>query len=381
MMKKLAALLLGLFALTAALAPAHADFPDQRTWGGTSTGSANAQSITVYNYVSPIVGVPLRFLPGFTNTGPLTVNVLYTGGSTGAQTVKKFSPAGLIALTGGEVVLGQEATVLWDGTQMQCLSCNTSAPQLVGGFRNLRVTVGSDTAFTIAASAVAVEDSNGYAYRLTNVSVTCTLTTSGTNGLDTGSASASNWYGGYIIYNPTTQTTACLASLHPNALTDTTGPTMPSGYTARQLATEMRYDSQPKLWRIAQYGREAQIVIGTNPTAIVGMISSSSGSINTPTWTAVATASFAPPLAAAITVSLSAPAAANGDGAMAAPNAAYGALASASNPPPMSFQVDSTAAAHKYSAVASFNLESSNIYYASTIASSKLSVIGWTLNL
>src|SRR5260370_37091157 len=57
---------------------AAAQFADQSTFADTSTGSANAQAITINNIGSGtgnLKGVPLRLIPGFTNTGPATISV------------------------------------------------------------------------------------------------------------------------------------------------------------------------------------------------------------------------------------------------------------------------------------------------------------------
>jgi hypothetical protein len=358
-------------ALAIALGTAHAGAPftDQATWAGTSAGTANAQTLSVPNFSSRITGVPLRAIAGSTNTSSATLNV----SSTGAAAIKKPSPGGPTALTGGELVSGQPFTVMWDGSEWVLMS-PPPAPQLVSGYRNLRVSVPSDTTFTIAANAVTVEDTNGYGYRLSNVSVTCNLTSSGANGLDIGSASASNWYGGYIIYNPTTSTVACLASLHPTSLTDTTSPTMPSGYTARQLATEVRYDSQPKLWRIQQYGNRASILFGTNPAGTGATVMASGTATQ---WTSVAVSNYAPPFASGINVI----AVANGSGVpqvQVAPSNNYGSCASTVQPPPLCF---TNAAAGNFAATATLLLESSNIYYSSGGSGTYLVTNGWTLNL
>ena len=97
-------LLLATLLLAASVAPSLAQFASQATYAGTSGGSANAQTITVANASSyaDLLGVPVRFLPGASNTGAATLNV----SSLGAKAIKKPSTTGPAALTGGEMVTG-----------------------------------------------------------------------------------------------------------------------------------------------------------------------------------------------------------------------------------------------------------------------------------
>ena len=68
-------------------------------WGGTSGGTANAQTATVSAFASTN-GQTFYFKAGYTNTGALTLTV--NGGS--AISVVRDTPTGTVALTGGEVV-------------------------------------------------------------------------------------------------------------------------------------------------------------------------------------------------------------------------------------------------------------------------------------
>lgn len=114
-MKKISATLVALLALTGV---ALAQFVDQRTWGGTSGGSANAQTISIANYATYTAGVTLRYVAGFTNTGPQTLNV----SALGTRNVYKPTAAGPAPLSGGEVVAGQLVEVTYDGAQFQLVS-------------------------------------------------------------------------------------------------------------------------------------------------------------------------------------------------------------------------------------------------------------------
>lgn len=120
-----------LVSLLAFASVALAQFTDQRTWGGTSGGSANAQTISIANYATYTPGVVLRFVAGFTNTGPTTLNV----STIGTRNVYRATAAGAAALSGGEIVAGQLVEVTYDGAQLQIVSTPASPlAALPGGY-------------------------------------------------------------------------------------------------------------------------------------------------------------------------------------------------------------------------------------------------------
>ena len=82
---------------------------------GSSGGSANAQTIsaTVPSAYSLSNNPTIIWTAGFTNTGPLSLNV----DTTGAISVYKQTPGGLVALVGGEVVSGTSYAAVYNGTQ------------------------------------------------------------------------------------------------------------------------------------------------------------------------------------------------------------------------------------------------------------------------
>lgn len=92
--------------------------------GGTSGGSANAQTIAspIPSGFTLVAGKSVTFLAGFTNTGPTTLNVA----STGATNVFKQGASGPVALSGSELTAGNLYTAAFDGTQYQI---TTPAPQ------------------------------------------------------------------------------------------------------------------------------------------------------------------------------------------------------------------------------------------------------------
>ena len=107
------------------VAPAYAQFADQRQYAPSSGGSANAQTVSIPNY-NYNVGVVIRFLPAYTNSGAMTLAV--NGGT--AYNVLMSSTAGLVSLPANQVVSGQIAEVVYDGTQFELL--HSSIPYYSG---------------------------------------------------------------------------------------------------------------------------------------------------------------------------------------------------------------------------------------------------------
>jgi hypothetical protein len=82
--------------------------------GGTSGGSANAQTITTVPPFIASAGNVMRFKAGASNTGPLTVN---------GFNVFRRSQLGATMSVGGEIYAGEMVDLEYDGTELQCLSC------------------------------------------------------------------------------------------------------------------------------------------------------------------------------------------------------------------------------------------------------------------
>lgn len=88
--------------------------------GATSGGAANVQTIasTVPTFVLQ-AGSMVKFKVGISNTAAATLNVA----GTGAFPLYRNSQLGSTSSVGGELIVGQMATVIYDGTNYQCLSC------------------------------------------------------------------------------------------------------------------------------------------------------------------------------------------------------------------------------------------------------------------
>lgn len=291
-----------------------------------------------------------------------TFNITLTDNDSGSTAANRFNLGRPIV-----VAPSQSIALLYDSTLLLWVPAQTIPAQPVaGGYKNLVVTGTGDTTATITADEIALEDTNGVIYRARSVSVTCTITTSGANGLDTGAEASNTWYSMWVIFAPTTATTACLMSA------SATAPTMPATYTYKARTGWVRNNSGSNLYRTIQYGNRATYIVGTNPTALLVMANGNTGGIGT--FAAIATGAYVPSTASGIIISAST---ANTTQDIAvAPNASYGSASSATNPPPLSSSVDTT-----MQVPYEMQLESSNIYYATTNSGPAVLAVGWRDNL
>lgn len=114
-------------ATTAVWVSAGAGGAQPTYWCGTSTGTANAQTVTPpAGMLSMTAGTGISFKADFTNTDAMTLTV----GTFGTFAVEKDSPTGPIALTGGEVVAGNILAARYDGTNLQLMATELGTASL-----------------------------------------------------------------------------------------------------------------------------------------------------------------------------------------------------------------------------------------------------------
>lgn len=195
---------------------------------------------------------------------------------------------------------------------------SASIATVQGAFKNLSSSAnGTNANVIIAADEIVVENAANNYRTIRNVNITINSAETGANGLDTGTLSASTWYSTWVIYNPTTLTTAGLISL------SSTSPTMPSGYTHKARTGWIRTDSTANKFPLSfvQNGRTVQYKAypGSNVTALPVMASGIAGSTVTPTWSTFSTTPFIPPTAHRIYIHLPA----GNNYAMVAPTSVY----------------------------------------------------------
>jgi hypothetical protein len=199
-----------------------------------------------------------------------------------------------------------------------------------------------------------------------SLSVTAAITASGANGLDTGAEGSSTWYNVFVIWNGTIA--AALLS------TSATAPTMPTGYTQKVRVGAVYNDGSSNFWRTVQYGSRAQVVVGTNPTVPNIAGTGAVGDVATPTYVAIAVASYMPPTAFVVYGYVANPQNATGI-FLIAPNNTYGGDASTTKPPLINGSTTNGGG------VFSLVLESTSFYWASSDATARLIISGWEDNL
>lgn len=116
-------------------------------WGGTSGGSANAQTIAITPTVTSLVaGQSFRFIAGFTNTAASTLTV----NATSATAIRKPASSGPVVLVGHEIFVGNTYQVTFDGTYFVL-----GVPSVFGAGATLQVTPSNPASVTNATQRMA----------------------------------------------------------------------------------------------------------------------------------------------------------------------------------------------------------------------------------
>lgn len=121
---------------------ASAQFAAQETWQPTTTGTKNAVIISIPNVASlaDLLGVPVRFIPAFNNDSAATAAV----GGTTATTILKATPTGLAPLVGQELIAGEMAVLIYDGSEYVLNSIVSPQPTLTSNTTFCVATTGND---------------------------------------------------------------------------------------------------------------------------------------------------------------------------------------------------------------------------------------------
>lgn len=224
-----------LLGLTTPLSPAQGGSTLYR--GGTSTGSANAQVLATLapTGFSLTIGNIVTWIAGFTNSGATTLN----GNGTGATAIKKIAGGALVALVGAEIVSGGAYSAYYDGTQYQLLNPSTasggSGGAVVVNTLNLKGSAPTATTGSWTVDQITVATAlGGTSYVGTSKTFSFNGATVGANGMDTGVMPTSGDLAIYAIYNPSSDTWACLGTVTGHGAIYS-GGNFPSGYTASAL--------------------------------------------------------------------------------------------------------------------------------------------------
>lgn len=229
-------------------------------YGGVSGGAANAQTVVTF---PDIVSVGLRpnlllFIPGFTNTGSMTINP----SDIGPIQVRKPTSSGQAPLAGGEVINGcyclmayradnntytllnaapQPSGAVTGGGSGSSGGVTTPPGQPVspgatgggstpggntdgkGGHTSYPDPGAPDTVIRIECRGVKLTTTTGLVYNLANANFSCNTLINGVNGLDQGTLASNSGYYFFLIANGG-GAVGCLASLNLQT------PKLPAGY-------------------------------------------------------------------------------------------------------------------------------------------------------
>lgn len=240
-----------------------------------------------------------------------------------------------------------------------------------GSFKALKIQVISNTQATIAADQIVLYDSLNVPKNAYEVSSTLDKTTSGVNGLDTGTIANSTWYYVWVIAKAD-GTKGVLMSL------SSTAPTMPTEYTFKARIGAIRTHTDGTLLRTTQHGNRAQYVVTTSSnTANLPLVASgAAGSPTTPTYIAISLTGTIPPTAFIASGSLSTSGSSNY--AILSPANTYGAIGSLSNTPILSVDVNGSSFSIPFNWII---YSSQELYWASVGGNGRVWILGWEDNL
>lgn len=347
---------------------------------GTATVSIASPAVISWPTTAPAAGTPFYLTTtGALPTGLTAKKLYYTLAPSGTSSNYAATPGGAAVNTSGSqsgvhtiVAPSQAQAGLMSFAELAGVvgplaNSSIAKPPFAQGLVIKNNATTPDTKIDISAGLVFLSSSSGSAF-FSSASLTINATTTGVDGLDTGSLAANQEYYVFLISDGTN--IKSLLSL------SATSPTMPAGYTMAQRFGAFKTDGSSKFYRVIQNGNRAQYAVtaATNTASMWMLNNANTGSISTPTYTAfqvTGAGKAAPATATAVNVILTAIAGAGGS-TMVAPNSAYGASTSLTNPAPM--VVTSIAASQSRVMI----LESNSIYIASNNATlSAVLISGW----
>lgn len=228
-----------------------------------------------------------------------------------------------------------------------------------------------NTQIDITASYAVMVNTSNLPFTATSVSVTINASTTGANGIDTGSLGASTAYFIWLISDGTT--TAGLLSL------SATAPTMPSGYTYKVRVGATFTGGSSTLLRIIQKGNRGQykVTAASTTTALPTLFTGAQGTYavdGTIVYASVSVVGKVPSTATSIGITVTSQYNSGVNTSVAvAPNTAYSGIITI-NPPPI---IHSLTAGSYASGVSWMTLESTNIAAAATAGGAACLVLGW----
>jgi hypothetical protein len=349
-------------------------------WASLASGTPNVITIvdTGFNATD---GTVINFLALATNTGATTLNP----SGYGAINIEKATTAGLVSLTGGEIVANNPISVIYSSTDNAFILLNPPIQSASGaalplcGAIGTKINVTSNTAVSLSATTLTTTASTGTVINRNSLAVSINASTVGANGLSTdvsgGALAVSTWY--YIWAIDNGSAAAGLISVSSSA------PILPSSYTTQCRLGAIITDGSTNIERTLQLGRYAQYVVGTNPAVSIKAASGTAGTgtAASPTLAAVSLAGFVPPTATAVDLSLDNQyTGATTAIVFAAPNANWGGANNGPTGSSGNMYPLYSSNSNGQTATAKIVLESTSVYWWSGAAGGGLGVLGWDDN-
>lgn len=225
-------------------------------------GSSDAYTLTLTPALDAyITGMPFYFKASFTNTGAATLNI----NSLGTKALKKNISDDVIA---GDIIQGRLYMGIYDGTNIIVINppTTTSASPIRDQHRNLIIKNNAtypNYRVDVSADEVILQDSSGASLRISSLSVTADVTSSGAGGLDTGSETVSTWYHLWAVSKADGTKSVIFSA-------SSTSPTLPSGYTYKAYLGAIYNNASSNFISMAQYGKTAYTtltLVGSSLTA------------------------------------------------------------------------------------------------------------------
>lgn len=342
------------------------------------TPSANTPTISAYTNYAPVFG----WTQAQTSTGAVTIQV-----AGGLAALNAYKNNGATAVGTSDLVAGSAYRAFFvqtlnsgaGGFVVDVVPTALVAPGAVQGrYKNLVISNTLATSpshqIVVTADALALFDGSSSYSTVTGVNFTIDATTLGVNGLDTGVFGVNEYYV-FAIQNTSSGAVAGVLSTNSQSPSFTNLP----GYAKFARVGAALCIGGPKFFNFIQRGNRQQFMVGTysgnNTGALATVLTGSSGSVTTPTWTAVGVSTtIVPTTAISIILVATVP---NGGTVIVAPNNNYGAATSNTNPAPIAL----TGGGSAQSLTAEIVLESTNIYYAGSTGGCGLFCLGYTDNL
>jgi len=344
----------------AAITQIYQNMVDQAAVAFTTGGTAPAFTLTPTPALAAYVD-GIEFEIKVHANGTLGSNTLNISGL-GAKNVKQYAASG--SKVPADLRSGMITKARYDGTDVVILNPLTARSD--GPTIYYRASApGNSANITISCDRVTVRDTSGSLLELTSVSLTLNTSTTGANGLDTGTLTASTWYYKFVIYNPTTGTTAALCSL------SATSPTLPSGYTHFKRTGAFRTDGTANKYPFSGKWTDSRFEYVLGGANLLDFLTIATGTWGS--WTAASVSNVVPPTAPIIGVTLYCYLASNGGAC--APNSSYGYTNASTKQPPLAIHNISGTACW-FQQTGWIELQTTNLYFQATGSTTGM-CIGW----